>query len=66
MRFPTELQAMLCWIRSRTARTVGDERGASIVEWVIIVAVLAGLAIAVGAIIVAKVTSKANGINLGN
>lgn len=42
------------------------ERGASIVEWVIIVAVLAGLAIAVGAIIVSKVTAKANGINLGS
>ena len=66
MRLPSELQTLLCWIRARAALARDDERGASIVEWVIIVAVLAGLAIAVGAIIVSKVTSKANGINLGN
>ncbi len=60
------LHALLRWLRRRSAGAASPERGASIVEWVIIVAVLAGLAIAVGAIIVAKVTAKANGINLGN
>lgn len=65
MRLPAELQALITWFRTRTVAGGESERGASIVEWVIIVAVLAGLAIAVGAIIVAKVTAKANGINLG-
>lgn len=65
MRIPAELQAMIAWLRARAAPGEDGERGASIVEWVIIVAVLAGLAIAVGAIIVSKVTAKANGINLG-
>ena len=40
-----------------------DERG-EIAEKVIIIAVFAALAIAVGAIVVAKVTSKAESINL--
>jgi len=40
-----------------------DEEG-SVVEKVILTAVFAALAIAVGAIIVAKVTDKANSINL--
>lgn len=41
-----------------------DEAGYS-TEAVIWIALLAGLALAVGAIIIAKVTSKANGISLG-
>ena len=41
----------------------GDEEG-SVVEKVILTAIFAALAIAVGAIIVAKVTSKANSIPL--
>jgi len=40
-----------------------DERG-SVVEKVILTAVFAALALAVGAIIVAKVTDKANSIDL--
>jgi hypothetical protein len=46
-----------------TARLVRDEEG-SVVEKVILTAIFAALAIAVGAIIVAKVTAKANSINL--
>jgi len=42
---------------------VRDERG-STVETVILTAVFAALAIAVGAIIVIKVTAKAHSINL--
>jgi hypothetical protein len=60
---PIELQPMLWWLRGRVAATSADDRG-EVVPWVIIVAVTAALAIAVGAIIVAKVTSKANNINL--
>ena len=41
----------------------GDEEG-SVVEKVILTAVFAALAIAVGAIIVAKITAKASSINL--
>lgn len=40
-----------------------DEKG-SVVETVIITAVFAALAIAIGAIIVSKVTAKANSVNL--
>ncbi|MDQ6840217.1 MAG: hypothetical protein M3137_18265 [Actinomycetota bacterium] len=65
MRIPVALHVVISWLRTRWSPADEAERGASIVEWVIIVAVLAGLAIAVGAIIVSKVTAKANGINLG-
>jgi hypothetical protein len=41
---------------------LGDD--GSVVEKVILTAIFAALAIAVGAIIVAKVTAKANSINL--
>ncbi len=63
MMVPIELQPMLWWLRGRIALTSTDDRG-EVVPWVIIVAVTAALALAVGAIIVAKVMSKANNINL--
>jgi hypothetical protein len=62
-KIPLQLQPIVWWLRGRVALAQADERG-EIVPWVIIVAVTAVLAIAVGAIIVAKVTSKANNINL--
>ena len=65
MMVPIELQPLLWWLRGRVALTSADERG-EVVPWVIIVAVTAALAIAVGAIIVAKVTDKANHINLNS
>jgi hypothetical protein len=49
--------------RLRTSRAF-DEEG-SVVEKVILTAIFAALAISIGAIIVAKVTAKANSINLG-
>jgi hypothetical protein len=55
-------------IRTRIDQARGrvvDDRGASLVEWVIITAILATLALGIGVIIIAKVTAKANGINLG-
>lgn len=61
---PLEVQPLLWWLRGRIALTSSDERG-EVVPWVIIVAVTAALAIAVGAIIVTKVTAKANNVNLG-
>jgi len=65
-----ELNTLLqiAWIVTRTgfqAIRRHDEQG-SVVEKVILTAVFAALAIAVGAIIVAKVTAKAHSINLNN
>ncbi|ABS06106.1 hypothetical protein [Kineococcus radiotolerans] len=42
-----------------------QEEGFSVAEWVIGVAIIAALAIAVGALITTKVTDKASSINLG-
>jgi len=59
-----QTQALWVYLRSRYVdRLLPDERG-SVVETVIITAVFAALAIAIGTIIVLKVTSKANSINL--
>jgi len=63
-QLPAELQALTYWLKARYHLARGDERGESVVQWVIIVAIVAALAIAVGAIIVSKVTTKANNINL--
>jgi hypothetical protein len=58
-------------MRSRIDRAIArsnDDRrdvGASVVEWVIITALLVGLAIGVGAAIVKAVESKADTIDLG-
>ncbi|GAA4237221.1 hypothetical protein GCM10022254_48800 [Actinomadura meridiana] len=52
----------------RLARLRAEEqrdRGASAIEWAIITAILALLAITIGAIITKKVTDKANTINTG-
>ena len=49
---------------TRWDATFGDERG-EVTEKVILIAVFAALAIAVAAIIVAKVTAKANSITTG-
>ena len=62
-KVPLQLRPIVWWLRGRIALAQADDRG-EIVPWVIIVAVTAALAIAVGAIIVAKVTGKANTINL--
>jgi hypothetical protein len=40
------------------------DRGASVVEWVIISALLVGIAVAVGAILLNTLTEKANSIDL--
>jgi len=56
-----QLAFLLGWIRATTGRLRRDERGA-VTETVILVAIFAALALAVGAIIVVKVTDKANSI----
>jgi hypothetical protein len=49
------------WAKAIAARTSADESG-EVTEKVIIVAIFAALALAIGAIIVLKVTAKANSI----
>ena len=51
----------LAWARATKARVRRDQRGA-VTETVILVAIFAALALAIGAIIVVKVTDKANSI----
>ncbi len=55
------IQLMTLWARVEVDRVRRDERGMT-TETVIITAILAALALAVGAIIVVKVTSKAESI----
>jgi hypothetical protein len=50
-----------CWVELRTAALRTDDRGET-TEKVIITAMFAALALAAGAIIVLKVTQKANSI----
>ena len=49
------------WARATKDRARRDQRGA-VTETVILVAIFAALALAIGAIIVVKVTDKANSI----
>jgi uncharacterized membrane protein len=58
-----QIRALLAYLSARWVLAAADEEG-SVVEKVILTAVFAVLAIAVGAIIVAKVMDKANSINL--
>ena len=58
-----QIRTLMAYISTRWVLAVRDEEG-SVVEKVILTAVFAALAIAVGAIIVAKVMDKANSINL--
>jgi Flp pilus assembly pilin Flp len=62
---PFPLAPLVAWLQGRYYLARDDERGIETIEWVIIAAIAAGLAIAVGAVIVAKVTGKANRLNLG-
>ena len=60
-------QEVMLWtyLRARVAASGGWDEAGTVVEKVILTAIFAALAIAVGAVIVAKVTTKANSINLG-
>lgn len=65
--FPELIYLGYVWgvLRQRLADARHDERGMT-TETVIITAILAALALAAGAIIVAKVTTKANNIPTGD
>ena len=56
-----ELLSWCIWARARFELSRSDERGMT-TETVILIAIFAGLAIAAGAVIVAKVMNKANSI----
>jgi hypothetical protein len=59
-----QAQALWAYLRARFIDPMAENETGSVVETVIITAVFAALAIAVGTIIVLKVTSKANSIDL--
>jgi hypothetical protein len=59
----TNLYMVATFLRARMAAARRDEEG-SVVEKVILTAMFAALAIAIGTIITLKVTSAANSINL--
>ena len=61
---PNQIAVIWTYLRARVGARGGWDEAGSIVETVIITAVFAALAIAVGAIIVAKVTAKTHSINL--
>jgi len=62
---PMQIVAIWTNLRTRAGVSGGFDEAGTVVEKVILTAIFAALAIAVGAIIVAKVTTKANSINLG-
>jgi hypothetical protein len=61
-------QILVIWtiLRARSGSSRGRDEGGSVVETVILTALLAGLAISVATIIILKVTAKAHSINLDN
>lgn len=61
---PNQLTVLWTYLQTRCGIAGGWDEAGSVVEKVILTAIFAALAIAVGAIIVAKVTAKANTINL--
>lgn len=60
---PGELIYLKAMLDLRLARARSED-GASAVEWVVITAILVGIAIALGATIKSLISDKANSINL--
>ena len=61
---PNQFTVIWTYVRTRCAGAGRWDEAGTVVEKVILTAIFAALAIAVGAIIVFKVTAKANSINL--
>lgn len=59
-----QLQFLLTLLDGRVTRARRSERGASAVEWVVITALLVGIALAVGAVLLKTIKGKADSINL--
>jgi hypothetical protein len=61
---PVQIVAIWMYLRAKVGISGGFNEAGTAVEKVILTAIFAALALAVGAIIVTKVTAKANSINL--
>jgi hypothetical protein len=61
---PVQIVAIWMYLRAKVGASGGFNEAGTAVEKVILTAIFAALALAVGAIIVTKVTAKANSINL--
>jgi len=61
---PNHVTILWTYLKARCDLAGGWDEAGTVVEKVVLTAIFAALAIAVGAIIVAKVTAKANSINL--
>jgi len=59
-----QVEFMLIMLNGRIDAARKDERGASAVEWVVITAILVGIAVAVGAILLRRLTGKAESLDL--
>jgi hypothetical protein len=62
--FAPEVAILTTYLRARMGVARRNEQGQSAVEWIIIIGVAASIALAVGAILYAKVKDKADNINL--
>jgi hypothetical protein len=60
----TQITLMWTWLAAKVRLVTGHDEEGSVVEKVILTAIFAALALAVGAIIVSKVMAKANSVNL--
>lgn len=65
MEFSLTMDVVRAWVMNRidAMRSQDPDRG-DVPGWVIVTAIVVTLALAIGAIIVTKVTDKANSINL--
>ena len=59
-----QVDFLMIMLGGRIDRARKDERGASAVEWVVITAILVGIAVAVGAILLRRLTGKAESLDL--
>lgn len=58
------MHILFAMLNTQLARRQRDERGATAVEWVVITALVVGIATAVGVILLNLITGKANSISL--
>lgn len=59
-----QLQFLVIMLNGRIDRARKDERGASAVEWVVITAILVGIAVVIGDILRRRFTNKAENLDL--
>ncbi|KQY64681.1 MULTISPECIES: Flp family type IVb pilin [unclassified Nocardioides] len=59
-----QLEFLLTLLGGRVERVRRNDDGVSAVEWVVITALLVGIALAVGTILLTKIRGKADSINL--